>query len=283
MNVVDYREVSGELIRGVTADSKSTHVELLRRRSTGQIDWRFRQQRPSLFWFRSGVKRLHLSLDGKAVDDRVTPSHNLAFFPGMTHVEGEFEVGGECDYVVVFLDDRLVPETVHDLLTAPLVAFQHEGLQRSLPILYSEVEQEDPLYEMFAEGWAMQAIALMSRAAGKLPERPTGGLPGWRLRQVKEFINDDLAASFSIEGLARVAGVSPRHFIRAFQQSTGMTPIRYVQGQRIERAKELLLGSPLSATEIALGCGFSHAQHFSNCFRRATGQSPSQYRRASAP
>ena len=84
----------------------------------------------------------------------------------------------------------------------------------------------------------------------------------------------------TIEGLAQVAGVSPRHFIRAFRESAGQTPLRFVYGLRLERAKEFLLDPRRTATEVALDCGFSHAQHFSTAFKKATGVTPSDFRRA---
>jgi len=90
-----------------------------------------------------------------------------------------------------------------------------------------------------------------------------------------------LSRSFTIEGLAQVAGVSRRHFMRAFRESTGQTPLRFVYGLRLERAKEFLLDPRRTATEVAMDCGFSHAQHFSTAFKKATGVTPSDFRRAS--
>jgi AraC family transcriptional regulator len=53
-----------------------------------------------------------------------------------------------------------------------------------------------------------------------------------------------------------------------------------VYSLRRERAKEFLLDSRRTATEVALDCGFSHAQHFSTAFKKATGVTSSDFRRA---
>ena len=128
----------------------------------------------------------------------------------------------------------------------------------------------------------MQALALLARVDGSQTAtvRPCGGLAPGSLRRVIDYIEADLSRPFTIEGLAQVAGVSPRHFMRAFRESAGLTPMRFVYGLRLERAKEFLLDPRRTATEVALDCGFSHAQHFSTAFKKATGITPSDFRRA---
>jgi AraC family transcriptional regulator len=67
--------------------------------------------------------------------------------------------------------------------------------------------------------------------------------------------------------------------LRAFQESTGSSPHRYVLALRIEAAKRRLSDTDDSLTSIALSSGFSHSQHFSAAFRQATGMRPSDFRR----
>ncbi|MDM0086724.1 AraC family transcriptional regulator [Variovorax sp. J2P1-31] len=278
------REVGGELVSGFNIDSSMTHVEILRRRSAGPIAWRFRQQRAALFWFRRGVSSLNLRLDGAPVRARVDEGSNFALFPASMLVEGEFEVARHCDYTVVFLDVQAVAESTRLRLDRPLIAFRSAHLQNSLPLLFREANVADGLYGLFADGWAMQALAVLARiGGGDAPVEPVrrGGLAAASLDRVVDFVNADIARPFTVQALAEVAGVSPRHFLRAFQQSTGSTPLRFIQKLRIEKAKELLSRAQASATEIALDCGFSHAQHFSTAFKKATGETPSSYRRRS--
>jgi AraC family transcriptional regulator len=74
--------------------------------------------------------------------------------------------------------------------------------------------------------------------------------------------------------------LSPYHFSRAFKQSFGLPPHRYHMSRRVEAAKNLLGGTATPVTEIALQLGFSEASSLSAGFRRLTGVSPSEYRRA---
>ena len=277
----EYREVGGELVSGIIADSRTTHVEVLARRATGPVSWRFRQPRLALFWFRSGLKALHLELDGRRIHSEIKSGTNLALLPASTSVVGEFEVAPSFDYTVAFLDPTVASDAgCH--FNRPLIAFGNEDLQRSLSVLCREARIADNLYGLFADGWAMQALALLARIDGNQAAtvRPSGGLAPSSFRHVVDYIEADLSRAFTIEDLAQVAGVSPRHFIRAFRESSGQTPLRFVYSLRLERAKEFLLNPRRTATEVALDCGFSHAQHFSTAFKKATGLTPSDFRKA---
>jgi AraC-like DNA-binding protein len=67
---------------------------------------------------------------------------------------------------------------------------------------------------------------------------------------------------------------------KTFSRQLGRTIEQYSQQQRIERAKELLGYQQQSITEIAHDLGYSSTAHFSNQFKKVTGQTPSAYKKA---
>jgi AraC family transcriptional regulator len=81
--------------------------------------------------------------------------------------------------------------------------------------------------------------------------------------------------------LAEVVRLSPFHFSRAFKQSFGLPPLRYVTSRRIERAKTLLAGDG-SITQVGLAVGFGETSSFTTAFRRHTGVTPTTFRRGLA-
>jgi AraC-like DNA-binding protein len=81
--------------------------------------------------------------------------------------------------------------------------------------------------------------------------------------------------------MARAAGYSRFHFIRAFARAYGETPRTYLTRRRIERAKTLLRAANLSVTEVCFLVGFASVGSFSARFRELVGQSPVEYRAAS--
>jgi AraC-like DNA-binding protein len=107
-----------------------------------------------------------------------------------------------------------------------------------------------------------------------------GGLPPARLRRVEEFLMAHLADDVGLDTLAAIADLSPKHFARAFRQSTGIPPHRWLIERRIDRAKALLLSADLSLAEIALACGFADQSHFTAAFRKLAGLTPGGYRQA---
>jgi AraC-like DNA-binding protein len=95
---------------------------------------------------------------------------------------------------------------------------------------------------------------------------------------VRAFIDRHYAKPLTVTRLAQRAGLSPFHFIRAFRAAAGQTPHQYLRAKRIERAKELLVTTPLPVTEICDQIGFHSLGSFSSLFRRVTGETPAAYR-----
>lgn len=87
-------------------------------------------------------------------------------------------------------------------------------------------------------------------------------------------------ANLQLADAATAAGLAVAHFSHLFHRETGVTFTRYVQAQRIEEAKRLLLDTDQSVTEICFACGFNSLTHFNRVFRSGEGCSPSQFRSA---
>ncbi len=105
-------------------------------------------------------------------------------------------------------------------------------------------------------------------------------LGAFKLKQVQDYIEENLAEGLALEQLAALIPMSQFHFARAFKAAVGTSPHRYVTQRRMERAKVLLSVTKLSLAEIAYRVGFSNQSHFTAQFRKATGGTPKQYREA---
>ncbi|MBR0845768.1 helix-turn-helix transcriptional regulator [Bradyrhizobium liaoningense] len=119
---------------------------------------------------------------------------------------------------------------------------------------------------------SLDTVQALRHASGR------GRLAEWQLRRLGEAIESS-AAPWSIEAMAALIGLSPGRFCKRFRATTGVPPHRWQMLQRLERAKRLLCDPSLTLTDIAYACGYASSAHFSTSFGRATGTTPSQYRR----
>ena len=145
---------------------------------------------------------------------------------------------------------------------------QHIGLA-----LLAEAKAENPGGRLYAESLTQTFILHLLRnysTAKAATENLHGGLSGYKLRRVTEFINENLEADLSLSEISAAADLSQFHFARAFRKSTGLTPQQFLMQQRIERAKELLAKDDLPIVEISLRTGFKNQSHFTTLFRKFT-------------
>ena len=82
----------------------------------------------------------------------------------------------------------------------------------------------------------------------------------------------------TLADLARVAAMSPYHFLRTFRAVMGMTPYQFVLRTRLHRAAVRLRRSDASISTIAFDAGFNDLSTFNRRFRRLMGASPRAYR-----
>ena len=101
-----------------------------------------------------------------------------------------------------------------------------------------------------------------------------------RIAKAQQMIQRSFSLGVVLEDVAREVGMSPRNFIRRFKQSTGSSPMAYLQGLRIDLAKRLIEQGWCNTQEVAAHIGYSDVTHFRGIFKRVCGVSPSEYKRS---
>ncbi|MEU6673380.1 GlxA family transcriptional regulator [Streptomyces sp. NPDC046925] len=99
------------------------------------------------------------------------------------------------------------------------------------------------------------------------------------LREVQQWITEHPDDDLCVESLAARARLSPRHFARAFQTETGMTPGKYVERVRVEHARRLLEDTSDGVEEISRACGYGTPEAMRRAFVKILGTAPAEYRR----
>lgn len=104
--------------------------------------------------------------------------------------------------------------------------------------------------------------------------------PTGRFGPLLTFAREHLDAPLTVEDLAERAGMSSRHFTRAFIAETGTTPAKAVERLRIEVARQQVQSSGEAIERVAQATGFRDPERMRRAFIRAFGQPPQSLRRA---
>jgi len=149
----------------------------------------------------------------------------------------------------------------HDVTDRLLIPERLYGRSREVAVLLSAFDRPGVNSQLYIDTFLMLALnRLVSCASNAADARKLkyakGGLPNWRLKRALQLLEGDLSKSHSLSDIAESIRLHPTSFCRAFKQSTGQSPHRYLLAHRVDRAKEMMNDHERSLTQIALDCGF---------------------------
>jgi AraC-like DNA-binding protein len=130
--------------------------------------------------------------------------------------------------------------------------------------------------DRMAQALVADMVALFAEDAGA-PSGPET-LTGPRARRVEALVAARLGEAITLDDMARAAGLSRSHFLRAYKARFGETPMARLRHLRLERAMSLLRTTDASIGEIALATGFADQSHLSRHFKRLYGRPPGAIR-----
>lgn len=110
-------------------------------------------------------------------------------------------------------------------------------------------------------------------------KRAMGGLSAKQARRAKDYLMANIGGEASMTAAARECGLSRSYFTKAFKETVGRTPHRWLLEQRLHAAKEMLHSTRSSIADIALSCGFADQSHLTRLFSREVGMPPGTWRR----
>jgi AraC-like DNA-binding protein len=120
--------------------------------------------------------------------------------------------------------------------------------------------------------------ALIARWAD-LDGPPAIGQESHAVARVRDYLDAHLGENVDLATLARIAGLSRSHFIRAFRRETGLAPHSYLMDRRF-RAAGRLLGRGETPGDVAAACGFFDQSHLNRVFKARMAVTPGAYRAA---
>ncbi|MBC7511650.1 MAG: AraC family transcriptional regulator [Ferruginibacter sp.] len=98
-----------------------------------------------------------------------------------------------------------------------------------------------------------------------------------RLQYVIHFIHEHLTDKILINELCKKAYLSRNHFFKWFREQFGVSPVEYINQERIKLAKQLLAESQKNITHVSALCGFADVNYFVRIFKKIEGITPGVY------
>jgi AraC family transcriptional regulator len=241
------------------------------------------------------LHEINISISGNLTTEKVSANGRRKFFcgggGGLCITAAGQTIGAfwekPLDHLGMFSSPDFVAKTAAENRFSPKFEFQENVTDKDPLIqqigltLLAEYNSEAPEGNLYADS-LIQTLTLHLLKnytdARSIAENLNGGLSGYKLRRVKEFINANLEEDLSLAEISAVADLSQYHFARSFRKTVGLTPQQYLMNQRIERAKELLAKDDLPIIEISLRTGFKNQSHFTTLFRKLTKLTPKMWR-----
>lgn len=131
--------------------------------------------------------------------------------------------------------------------------------------------------------------ALFTYALREIAEREGLAQPGWaqavrdpQVRAALTALHADLARPWTLDTLAREAGLSRTALAERFRHTMGDTPLNHLRTLRMQRAQQLLSETPQTLEQVARAVGYQDAFGFSKVFKRSTGLAPREFRQRDA-
>ncbi len=190
-------------------------------------------------------------------------------------ISGRFDFSG--NHAAVLLD-ALPP-----IINIPKASSQAQVLRWSLDQLASELRVQQPggalMSAHLVHLMLVQVLRLFMVASSGLPKGWFQGLTDRQISLAMGAMHAEPARRWTLEGLARVAGVSRTVFAQRFKTLVGRTAMDYLTRWRMLLAADRLRTGSQSVSSIAFSLGYESESSFSTAFKRIMACSPTQYRR----
>lgn len=205
----------------------------------------------------------------RPVDARVMHWKELLLQGGSRHIQAE--ITAELNQLSSYAAQKRMKKIAPLLVRASRLALEERGCatdDRDAPCGEKDFETVPQFFS-----WVQW---LFSRTEQQLLH-PSG--EDQVIRQIREYIDLNLHQELTRESIAAAVYLNPDYTARLFKQKTGQSLNDYIQGKRIDLARQLLAGTDMPVGDLAISLGYSSFSHFTKLFKSIEGMTPSDYRK----
>jgi AraC-like DNA-binding protein len=190
-----------------------------------------------------------------------------------------FQCGHDHSYGDRCLAFRFSGELFEEIASAAAGTMRYRFQAPALPVEPKLMPLLAAAEETASEEIALRLAAnVLSLASGYTARDGVSAGDERRVASAVRFIEENSSDDVTLEGLARIAGLSKFHFLRTFRRAVGLSPYQFVLNQRMRRAAHRLASSSDPVSAVAFAAGFGDLSTFNRRFRSLFGVTPVQYR-----
>lgn len=209
-----------------------------------------------------------------------TVIYNCLFYPEALGEDWDRLKKTNSIYDLLIVEPFYRPETGHQevLHLSPAEAEYVESLLRKM---MEEQKRREEGFELVLKAF----LGIFLCTLGRIWKKRFGEANGFNsnrrglLSDAMAFIENNIKDEIKIGDIASKAYLSPGYFCKVFKETTGVTPIDYINGIRIEKARKLLEDQSLTVSEVGEAVGIRDLNYFSKVFKSKVGCTPSEFRK----
>ena len=185
-------------------------------------------------------------------------------------------------YNIMFSEQAVSPSVLYDILFAKSsysLSLTNEEYHQVVS-LFDLITKQNDFYNyrnhMFYKNLCDCIMIIILK---KIPLANQGFHSSKNIYQSILYISRNFRYSISLEELALIAGLSRNYFCSLFKKTFGVTPVEYINAIRLNYAKNLIISTDYSITDVCYGSGFNSFSVFSKAFKKRYKEPPSHYRK----
>lgn len=151
----------------------------------------------------------------------------------------------------------------------------HQIIQRLIYLFAENHPSKDIFVNNMIQELIIRILQVNTRERYSKESRGMG--TSHRLAYVINYIREHIQKSFTIEELSAKAYMSTSNFYKVFKNEMGMSPVDFINKERIAMAMKLLKDPKCNITDVFVRCGFSNRSYFNRVFKKFMDQSPTEY------
>jgi len=187
-----------------------------------------------------------------------------------------------CDSLMLIISSDLLDFEIKNELESVIV---RKGVIADIKSLMQAVFRENTDkkngYELFCKNYiGLIASGILREKERLLPvDKPAGHrISMKRFRNVLEYIDNNCENPITLEEISELMHYSRWYFSKIFKRLTGTSFIKYINQQRIDRAKQMIKETDMNITNISVACGFESIRTFNREFKAICKKTPKEYR-----